>query len=141
MKAITKTALVFMLCWMFSFQVFAKTAVVVAKDSPLTVLNIEAVSNIFLARTSRYENGQKAIPIEVESREARANFYQQISGKTAAQLNSYWTTLVFTGKGKPPKTYSSQADVLNKLTSQPGTITYMPLSAITKELKVLYVFD
>lgn len=122
-------------------QVFSKTVVVVAKNTLINSLDKQAVSNIFLARTSRYENGQKAIPIEIKSNETRADFYRQISGKTPAQLNSYWTTLVFTGKGKPPRAYASQSDVLSRLESQPGAITYLPLSEVTDDMKVLYAFD
>lgn len=33
----------------------------------------------------------------------QTTFYREIAGKTLPQINSYWTTLIFTGKGKPPR--------------------------------------
>lgn len=122
-------------------KAWSKTAVVVAKDSLVVALDRQSVSNIFLGRTSRFPNGEKAIPIEVKGNNVREYFYQNISGKTPAQLNSYWTTLVFTGKGKPPKRFSSQDAVLAKLESAPGTITYLPSDEVTDNMKVLYVFE
>jgi len=129
--------LLFLLCHGI---VYGQTVVVVAKDSSISELNSQHVANIFLARTNRFPNGEKAAPIELKNQTAREGFYQQISGKSPRQLNAYWTTLVFTGKGKPPKGYPHSADLLFKLNNQSGAITYIADTQVTDEMKVVYRF-
>ena len=125
---------------LFHLLAHGQTVVVVAKDSPIDDLDSQHVANIFLARTNRFPNGEKAAPIELKSQTAREGFYQKISGKSTRQLNAYWTTLIFTGKGKPPKGYPSSADLLLKLNSQSGAITYIAETQVTDEMKIVYRF-
>lgn len=119
---------------------FAQTVVVVSKESKIEALDDQYVANIFLARTSRFPNGEKAQPIELKNNDLRKRFYQDISGKTPRQLNAYWTTLVFTGKGKPPHSYGNNDDLHAKLLAQPGSITYLPLNQVTDDMKIVYRF-
>jgi len=118
----------------------ANVVVVVAKHSEIQSLEDKHVANIFLARTSRFPNGEKARPIELKNEALRNDFYLQISGKSSKQLYAYWTTLVFTGKGKPPRSYGDGATLQEKLLSQPGGITYLPLEQVTADMKIVYRF-
>jgi hypothetical protein len=70
----------------------------------------------------------------------RASFYREIAGKTLPQINSYWTTLIFTGKGKPPKSIDQLDRLMELLANDPHAITYLPLEQLSKATKVLYVF-
>ncbi|WP_340678415.1 hypothetical protein [Paraglaciecola sp.] len=115
--------------------------VVVAKNSVINTLDEQYVANIFLARTKQYPNGEKAIPIEIKRSDIRTGFYQTISGKTPTQLNAYWTTLVFTGKGKPPLGLTDPKEVEQRLISRPGTITYLSADDVTDNMKVVYRFN
>ncbi|GLX79056.1 hypothetical protein tinsulaeT_23960 [Thalassotalea insulae] len=119
---------------------YGQTVVVVGKNSQIESLTVQLVENIFLARTTRFPNGDKAQPIELKDNVLRDNFYKNISGKSSKQLYAYWTTLVFTGKGKPPRAYSDSKDIQAKLLEQPGSITYLPLSQVTDEMKIVYSF-
>ena len=131
------TMMVLILCSQFCY---AQTVVVVSKDSQIEALDDQYVANIFLARTSRFPNGEKAQPIELKNSDLRTHFYQEISGKTPRQLNAYWTTLVFTGKGKPPRRYANTDDLQAKLLAQSGSITYLSLDEVTDEMKIVYRF-
>lgn len=114
--------------------------VVVSKNSDIDMLDNQQVANIFLARTRMFPNGQKAVPIELKNSEIRNRFYNEISGKTASQLNAYWTTLVFTGKGKPPKSLSDAEKLLLQLQDQPGAISYVLDHQVNDKMKVVYRF-
>jgi hypothetical protein len=119
----------------------AEIVVVVGKTSIISTLDEQHVANIFLARTKQYPNGEKAIPIEITHSDMRIGFYQTISGKTPTQLNAYWTTLVFTGKGKPPMGLSDSKEIEQRLISRPGTITYLRAEDVTDNMKVVYRFN
>lgn len=119
---------------------FGNTVVVVDKNSPIEQLTSQEIANIFLARTTRYPNGKKAIPLELRNTEIRDDFYTKISGKTSRQLKAYWTTLIFTGKGKPPKGYQNSDALLSTLKTKVGAIAYLSDSQITQGMKVVYRF-
>jgi len=114
--------------------------VVVSKDSPVDALENQQIANIFLTRTNRYPNGHKATPIELSHSQIRESFYQQISGKTPTQLMAYWTTLIFSGKGKPPRGFGDIHSLITRLENSPGSISYLSLSQVTDDLKIVYRF-
>lgn len=118
----------------------AQIVVVVAKNSEINQLDNTSVANIFLAKTKQFPNGEKALPIELKNNTLRSKFYFGISGKTQSQLNAYWTTLVFTGKGKPPQSLSDEDKLLLKLMQKPGAISYMLENQVTEDLKIVYQF-
>ena len=114
--------------------------VVVTKNSEIDSLDLDAITNIFLARSNRFPNGIKAIPIELSDREIRGVFYKLVSGKSPRELTAYWTTLIFSGKGRPPKGYSSVKTLISRLESSPSSISYLSLAQVTDDLKVVYQF-
>lgn len=130
----------FLLLYLISCFSFGQVVVVVAQDSSIDVLNEQHVENIFLARTSRYPNGEKAYPIELKDPQSRAYFYLHVSGKSLSQLNAYWTTLIFTGKGRPPKSYTLAKDIERLLSANTGAITYLQSHQVTQNMKVVYRF-
>jgi hypothetical protein len=130
----------FILLFTVSSLVNAQTVVVVSKASKIQTLEAQQVANIFLARTRQFPDGQKATPIELTDLSLRNAFYQGIAGKTLKQLHAYWTTLVFTGKGKPPKGFKNSDALQQKLLSQPGMITYLPAEQVTDDMKIVYSF-
>lgn len=114
--------------------------VVMAKGAEVQHLSDQHVANIFLTRTNRFPNGLKAIPIELKNSDIRANFYEEISGKNPTQLMAYWTTLIFSGKGKPPKGYNNVSSLISRLEHNHGCISYMSLAQVTDDLKIVYRF-
>lgn len=118
----------------------AELAVVVGKDSPLDKLDEREVADIFLAKITRLADGSRVNPVELRDSAYKALFYREISGKTLPQINSYWTTLIFTGKGKPPRNIDEEKRLLELLNSDPHAISYIPVGQIRESLKVLYVF-
>ncbi len=117
----------------------AQFAVVASIGSPVQELDRRQVANIFLARTNRLPNGGKAKPLELNDEQVKARFYHEVTGKTLPQINSYWTTLIFTGKGRPPHNVDNRQRLIEALNSNPNAISYLPLDQVPDGLKVLYV--
>lgn len=117
----------------------AEIAVVASKASPIDKLDGHEVADIFLAKTNYLRDGSRVTPLELRENPFRASFYRDISGKTLPQINSYWTTLIFTGKGKPPRNVEALEQLVELLESSPNAITYLPLEQVSGTLKVLYI--
>jgi len=127
--------LMLLLC---TLTVHAELLVVVAKDSPIESLSEHEVANIFLAKTNRLANGSRVIPLELKGLGQKTNFYYKISGKSPAQMNSYWATLIFTGKGRPPREFRLLEQLLRELADNPEAITYLPPGQIDSSVRVVY---
>lgn len=117
----------------------AEVVVVVSAKSGVATLTPEQVSGIFLGKAKSYPDGSPAVALDqAESAPVRAEFYTKVVGKDEAQMKAYWSRLVFTGKGSPPKEAASSAEVKKSLAADPKLIGYMEKSAVDASVKVVY---
>jgi ABC-type phosphate transport system substrate-binding protein len=138
MKKITTILMLTM--GLFTANVFAETAVIVNKTNATTLTQKE-VSKIFLGKKKSYNDGSQVIPVALEDgNPVRAKFNSSITNKNESQLKAYWSKLVFTGKGTPPKKISTEADVVKLVAANPATIGYVDSSKVDDSVKVLFTF-
>ena len=118
---------------------FAQAEVaVVVHPSNAAVLDAGEVAKLFLGKASKFPGGAAATPIDLAEGDAsRDEFHAKVTSKDAGQLKSYWSRLVFTGKGQPPRTVASDADVISAVAADPTAIGYVDSSAVTGDVKVV----
>lgn len=120
--------------------VTAEVVAVVASTSPVTSLSKSQAANIFLGKSKQYPNGVPAVPIDrAEGSAERSEFYTKVSGKSPAQMKAYWSKIIFTGKGQPPKVIADSAALKQLLASNPSAIGYMEQSLVDTGLKVVKI--
>ncbi len=120
--------------------VYAEVVVVVPNESPIQELTSLQLSDIYLGRLTQLPGGEPINPIDqTEQSPAHGEFYQQYLGRTAAQIRSHWSRLIFTGRGQPPKAVRSNADVAKELSRNPNTIGYMAPEAVPDSLRILTI--
>jgi ABC-type phosphate transport system substrate-binding protein len=113
--------------------------VVVSATSPVSKLDKEQVANLFLGKSSSYPDGSAAVPIEqTDATPAHEEFHKSITEKSASQLKSYWSKMIFSGKGTAPKEVSSNAELLKLLAGNPAMIGYVDKTAADKTVKVVF---
>ncbi|WP_171014136.1 substrate-binding domain-containing protein [Chitinivorax sp. B] len=116
----------------------AEIAVVVGAKSGVGSLSSDQVSQIFLGKTNNFPGGGQAVPIDQsESAGAREEFYTKVTGKSAAQVKAYWSKLIFSGKGQPPKEVGNDAAVKKLVADNPNMIGYIEKGAIDSSVKVV----
>ncbi len=112
--------------------------VVVSATSSASKLDKEQVANVFLGKSSSYPDGSAAVPIEqTDATPAHDEFHKSITEKSASQLKSYWSKMIFSGKGTAPKEVASNAELLKLLASNPAMIGYIDKTAVDKSVKVI----
>lgn len=137
MNAINTSLLVAALCFSVS-NTLAETVVVVGAKSSVGALNKQQVSDIFLGKASTFPDGKPAVPLDqAEGTTARDEFHGKVTGKSGAQLKSFWSKQVFSGKGTPPKEVANNADIKKLLADNPNHIGYVDKSAIDATVKVV----
>jgi len=116
----------------------AGVVVVMSPKAGVDSLTQGQVSQIFLAKSNTLPGGGAATPIDqAEGAPARDEFYKTVAGRDAAQLKSYWSQLVFTGKAKPPMKVSGDDAVKKAVAATPGAIGYIDASAADASVKVV----
>jgi ABC-type phosphate transport system substrate-binding protein len=116
----------------------AEVVVVVSPQNPLVSLTQTEIADIFLGRTGSFSNGRDALPIDQSpDMLAYAEFYTRIAGKSPAQLRAYWSKLIFTGRGQPPREVSGGAEVKRVIASNRNAVGYMDKSDVDASVKVV----
>lgn len=91
------------------------------------------VVNIFLGR----DKSLTALDLQQWSA-AKDMFYSQVMSKTEAQMTSYWSGLIFTGKGQPPQSVTDDAAMVSSVAANANMIGYVSADAVTDQVKVLF---
>lgn len=105
--------------------------VIVNSHNKIDTISADEVSAIFLGKSQRLPNGTKVIPLDQAGEGvARQVFYDKVVQKSVSQLNSYWSRLIFTGRGQPPFSVSGDAEVLEFISSNPNMIGYVEMASM-----------
>lgn len=130
-----------LICSLASFSVLADTAVIVSASNGNGAIDKVTISKIFLGKSKSFPDGSQAIPIDQNDGSApREAFNSSLLGKSASQLKSYWSRLIFTGKGTPPKQSGNDADVKSLVANNPNMIGYIDSTAVDTSVKVIHKF-
>lgn len=132
---------IYTLALLFASQsVFAEVAVIVHPSNASSISEAE-VARIFTGKMKSFPGGGQAIPINLSSNSPSTNeFNEKALNKSNSQLKAYWSKLVFTGKGTPPKEVDSDAEMLSLISNNPSFIGYIDSSAVTDAVKVVAKF-
>ncbi len=130
--------ILFSLLLMLAAAAQAEPVVVVSANSGLDALTQDEVRQIFNGQARRV-SGVSVKPLDLPSRgRARNDFYQQVLGKSAEQMKSYWARMIFTGRGMPPREVSSEQEMVLLVGSNRNFVGYLDASLVTPDLKVVY---
>jgi ABC-type phosphate transport system substrate-binding protein len=140
MKALKSSCSVLLIS-LASSLVNAEISVIVSSNNPNTSIDQSMVSKIFLGKSKSFPDGSQAVPIDQDDGSAaRDSFNSTVLGKSSSQLKSYWSRLIFTGKGTPPKQSGNDAAVKKLVADNPNIIGYVDSSAVDSSVKVVHKF-
>jgi hypothetical protein len=118
--------------------VHADIVAVVSSKSPIVTLTKNQVMDIFLGKRTRFPDGSSAIPIDqAEGSAARVEFYTRFADMSPAQVKAFWSKIIFTGRGQPPKTVPSSLEAKKLLIADPSTIGYIDQSLVDSSVRVV----
>lgn len=110
----------------------AEVAVIVNAGASAAPSQAE-VANIFLGKDKSLKGVDQAA-----WNPTKEKFYAGVANKNESQLKSYWSGLVFTGKGQPLPTVADDAAVVAKVGAEADAIGYVDAAAVTDKVKVLF---
>jgi hypothetical protein len=104
-----------------------------------STISADDLKGIFLATKSALADGARVEPVLAKSGAAHEAFVKQYLGKTDAALQTYYRSLVFSGKGSMPKELASDAEMVAYVAKTKGAIGYVSSGASTAGVKVLEI--
>lgn len=138
MKKLLNSILVVTSVMLMASVTSAKTVVVVGSNSSISTTTKSDIVKVFLGKKKEL-GGVKVIPIDQsQDSAARMSFYEDTVKKSEAQLKSYWSRLIFTGKGQAPQEVGSGSEVKSMISSNPNIIGYIDESNVDGSVKVIY---
>lgn len=118
--------------------VIADVVAVVSSKSLVTTLTKAQLTDIFLGKANRFPNGAAAVPIDQpEGSAVRNEFYARFAEKSAAQIKAFWSKIIFTGRGQPPKEVADSIELKKRLGENPSAIGYIEENMVDDSVKVV----
>jgi hypothetical protein len=116
----------------------ADVVAIVSSKSAIITLSKSQTTDIFLGRVNRFPSGLPAMPIDqAEGSAAREEFYAKMAGKSAAQMKAYWSKIIFTGRGQPPKEVLNGVEVKKRILENPAAIGYIDANLVDDSVRVV----
>lgn len=114
--------------------------VIVSAKSPISTLRAEQVADIFLGQIGHFPGGSEAIALDqrIGSPE-RDEFYSKVASKTPPLLKAYWSKMIFTGRGQPPREVSDSVSVRRMVADNPALIGYIDKSTLDPSVRAVLV--
>ena len=114
---------------------------VVVNPANTNAVSTDDLNRLFLGRASSFADGSKATPLNMaEGQAARDEFDNKVLSRSSAQLKAYWSKLVFTGKGTPPKELADDAAVKAAVAADSSAIGYISSTSVDGSVKVVATF-
>ncbi|PHI38690.1 phosphate ABC transporter substrate-binding protein [Pseudoalteromonas sp. GCY] len=114
---------------------------VIVNPANTSTLDENEIKQIFIGKSKSFSDGSKALPItQADGSAVTDEFNEKVLNKSSSQLKAYWSKLVFTGKGTPPKEAADDAEVLKLVASNPNLIGFVSSGAADSSVKVVKSF-
>ena len=128
-------------CIMFQpAQAQAETVYVIANinvaDTSLTQTEIQ---NIYLGKKDKWNDNQKINFTALAGGPCHETFLKQHVGRSDFQFQNYWKKQIFTGQGQPPKSFASDAELIDYVSRTSGAIGYSCTPPDTGKVKTLTI--
>jgi hypothetical protein len=127
-------------CWYATGTARAADIKLIANPSVgAASVSADELKGVFLATKSSLKDGSHVEPVLEKDGPVHEAFVKAYLGKTDAALQTYYRSLVFTGKASMPKTLGSDAEVSAYVARTKGAIGYVSGEANTPGVKTLEV--
>lgn len=96
---------------------------------PANPLSKTDVQNLFLGKKTKIE----AVPVTIvilQEGATHEQFLKDYLSRTPDQYTKYWKKLIFTGEGKAPKSFATEAELLAYVAQTDGAMGYVSTATV-----------
>jgi len=124
----------------FALAARAQEAVFITNTaSAETSVSADDIKAILLGNKTKWTGGGVIKLIVLTEGPVNDKVIRDHTQRSADQFDKYWKKLVFTGKGMPPATAKTDADVIDYVSKTPGAFGYIAKESATDKVKILVI--
>jgi TonB family protein len=113
---------------------------VIANSSMRTdLISAEDLKRVFLEERNSLRDGTHVEPVLEKRGSVHEAFLREYLGRTDDDLQNYYRALVFTGRGRMPKAFDSDAEVAAYVATTKGAIGYVAAETNTDSVKTMAI--
>jgi ABC-type phosphate transport system substrate-binding protein len=140
MRRIQYIAIAFLVPAFCSLNASAADLKVIANSSVGTSsVSADELKGVFLATKTSLSDGSHVEPVLLKGGATHEAFLKEYVGKTDSAFETYYRSLVFTGKASMPKALASDGDMVAYVAKTKGAIGYVSAGSATAGVKTLEV--
>ena len=131
----------FLLCALGCFlwtPVCAQVLIIANKSVPQESIDKKDVQKIFLGKMVKWPDNS-SIYFGTCKTDAHQEFLKLYLHRSSSQFRNYWRKMVFTGKGRKPKAFQSDEELVRFVSETKGAIGYVSAEAELKNVKTIGV--
>ncbi len=102
-------------------------------------LSAEDLKSVFLVNKTSLKDGSHVEPVLEKEGPVHETFLKEFIGRSNAAMQTYYRSLVFSGKSSMPVMFASDAEVVAYVAKTKGAIGYVGSDTATAGVKVLEV--
>ena len=116
---------------------FAQIAVIINKSVPLDKIERSKLLDIYTGDVRTWDYGESIIIFDLKKKTDTKMIFYRYLGKTTSRMKSIWLKNMLSGEVEPPKTVTSEMEMLEKVEETKGAIGYISASKVTKNVKII----
>lgn len=116
----------------------ADIVVIVNDTNPVHSMSSEEVAALYLARSRTFSSGEFALVFDQPRDSAlRQQFFKLVANMAIAQVNTYWSRLMFSGQEMPPQVLPNEQAVIDIVRRNPGAVGYVSMPPKETSVRVV----
>jgi hypothetical protein len=124
-------------CWASAYG--ADVKIIANQSVGTSAVSADELKGVFLATKTSFGDGSHVEPVLEKGGPTHEAFVKEFLGKTDSALQTYYRSLVFTGKASMPKTLGTDVEVVGYVAKTKGAVGYVSVGAATAGVKTLEV--
>ncbi len=125
------------LLFAFSNTASADVIIIINNNSPDNNLSKNDIKKIYSGHMTKWSNNDTIILTVLPKAEFHKKFLREFVKKTPSQFNATWKKMVFTGKGRPPKSFKTIEAMVNYVAETDGAIGYVIADVNPDKVKII----
>lgn len=117
--------------WLLALVGFCEVAgaqdvvIVVNNDVQITKIKAADLRAIFTGEKTKFADGTHAVPVILKGGPVHEVFVENYCDESPNEFRAQWRKAVFTGQGSMPKTFDSEAALIDYVAQTPGAVGYV----------------
>jgi ABC-type phosphate transport system substrate-binding protein len=111
--------------------------VIVNESVAATSLDKAALKDLYTGKTAYWPGGDSVNIVVLTEKTDKA--LEDVSGMSASQFKTHWQRLTFSGRGKQPKEFDTDAKVMALVAATKGAVALVPAGTALQGVKKLEI--